>query len=269
MLKEGLFEDFRKDAFYILNKHFGASRAEILLSGEEDYPEEQVLAYWQDIRDRGGRKPLQHILGSWEFMGLPFLVSPDALIPRPETEWLVEQALELYRDQPVRVLDLCTGSGCIGLAIKKRLPQAEVTLVDVSELALAVARANAKALEVEAAVEKWDILQGVPFFMEKQRFDLIVSNPPYIRTADLPALQPEVRQEPELALDGGADGLLYYRVLAGEWIRLLSPGGRLMLETGEDTGVRVQELVNRQLPGAVLYNDLAGLPRYVVGRKAE
>ncbi len=267
VLKERQIEDYRSDAYYILNKHFGATRAEILLSGEEEYSDERVLGYWEDIRARGDRKPLQHILGSWEFMGLPFIVSPDVLIPRPETEWLVEYVIQNYQDRPLRVLDLCTGSGCIGLAIKKNLPQAEVMLVDVSELALRVARQNAEALAAEVKIERWDILQGVPFFMEKMEFDVIVSNPPYIKSEDLVHLQPEVQQEPALALDGGCDGLLYYRALAADWSRVLAPGGELLVETGEDTGAGVQSIFAEALPGATLHCDLSGLPRYVTAKK--
>lgn len=267
VLKERGIEDYRNDTYCILHKHFGATRAQILLSGEEEYPDETVLAYWQDIRARGDRKPLQHILGSWEFMGLPFAVNPNVLIPRPETEWLAEYVISHYPDRPVRVLDLCTGSGCIGLAIKKNLPQAEVMLVDISDLALDVARQNAKNLEAEVKIEKWDILQGVPFFMEKMEFDVIVSNPPYIKSEDLADLQPEVQQEPELALDGGPDGLLYYRALATEWSKLLVPGGELLVETGEDTGPGVQQIFEEILPGAQLHNDLSHLPRYVTAKK--
>lgn len=267
VLKERGIEDYRNDTYCILNKHFGATRAQILLAGEEEYADEVVLGYWEDIRARGDRKPLQHILGSWEFMGLPFIVNPNVLIPRPETEWLVEYVAEHYKDRPVKVLDLCTGSGCIGIAIKKMLPQAEVMLVDISQLALDVAKQNGKELEAEVKIEKWDILQGVPFFMEKMQFDVIVSNPPYIKSEDLAALQPEVQQEPALALDGGYDGLLYYRALAEEWSKLLPEGGELLVEAGEDTAPGVQKIFAQFLPGAMLHNDLSNLPRYVTAKK--
>ncbi len=269
VLKERQIEDYRNDAYCILNKHFGATRAEILLSGEEEYPDETVLGYWQDIRARGDRKPLQHILGSWEFMGLPFLVSPDVLIPRPETEWLVDYVVNHYKGQPIKVLDLCTGSGCIGITIKKLLPEAEVWMVDISELALKVAKKNAESLEADVKIEKWDILQGVPFFMEKMMFDVIVSNPPYIKTKDLPALQPEVQQEPAIALDGGYDGLLYYHALAKDWSKLLKNGGELLVEAGEDTASGVHAIFERVISEATLYEDLAGLPRYVTARKLQ
>ena len=267
VLKERGIEDYRNDVYCLLNKHFGCTRADILLKGEEEYPDEAVTAYFHDIQKRGDRTPLQHLLGSWEFMGLPFAVSPNVLIPRAETEWLVEYVLEHYEDKAPKVLDLCTGSGCIGLAVKKLLPEAEVTLVDISALALKVAESNRRNLEVEAKIENWDILQGVPFFLQKERFDVILSNPPYIKTADLSALQPEVRQEPELALDGGADGLLYYRALANHWSALLKEDGVFLVETGEDTGEGVLEIFRETFPSARLFKDLADLPRYVVGKK--
>lgn len=265
VLKERGCESWRNDAFCLLNKHFGVSRAEVLLAGHREYPDDTVLAYWNDIRARGNKTPLQHLLGQWEFMGLPFMVNPNVLIPRPETEWLVEYIVEQFKGGAPKVLDLCTGSGCIGLAVKHYLPESAVTMVDISDLALEVARANGESLKLAVKTEKWDILQGVPFFLQKERFDIIVSNPPYIKTADLPALQPEVQQEPALALDGGEDGLLYYRAIAEDWCALLNPGGTLLLETGEDTGEAVLALVQEKLQKAVLHKDYAGLPRYVVG----
>lgn len=267
VLKERKIEQYRNDAYCLLHKHFNVSRAQVLLSQEQDYPEALVLAYWADIRARGERRPLQHLLGNWEFMGLSFIVNPNVLIPRPETEWLVEYVLAHYQGKPVRVLDLCTGSGCIGLSIRKLLPESQVTLVDISDLALEVARENSEALGAAVKIEKWDILQGVPFYLEKERYDLVISNPPYIKTEELPTLQPEVREEPAIALDGGQDGLLYYRALAGEWSALLKPGGEMLVETGEDTGAQVLALFEQHLAACALYPDYAGLPRYVTGRK--
>lgn len=267
ILKERGIENYRNDVFCLLHKHFSASRADILLQGEQDYQEETVLAYLHDIQKRGDRTPLQHLLGSWEFMGLPFIVSPDVLIPRSETEWLVEYVLNNYADRPIKVLDLCTGSGCIGIATKKLLPQAQVTMVDISALALEVAKQNAAQNEVDVTIERWDILQGIPFFLEKERFDVILSNPPYIKTEDLKDLQPEVQKEPALALDGGADGLLYYHALAKTWSNLLKEGGELIIEAGEDTTAGVREIFEQYLKDATLHYDLANLPRYVTASK--
>ena len=267
VLKERGIENYRNDVFCLLNKHFGATRADILLQGEREFEEETVLDYMHDLQKRGDRVPLQHLLGSWEFMGLPFIVSPDVLIPRSETEWLVEYVLNKYADQPIKVLDLCTGSGCIGIALKKLLPQAQVTLVDISALALEVAKKNAEQNETEVTIEKWDILQGIPFFLEKEPFDVILSNPPYIKSEELKDLQPEVQKEPALALDGGADGLLYYHSLAKVWSGLLKDGGELIVEAGEDTAAGVQEIFANHLKNAALHSDLADLPRYITATK--
>lgn len=263
ILKERGIPDYKTDTYYLLHKHFGATRAEILLRGEEELPDEQVMAYMKDLQARGDRTPLQHLLGSWEFMGLPFMVSPDVLIPRSETEYLVEYALKKFSGKAPKVLDLCTGSGCIALAIKKLLPEAQVTAIDISDLALKVAKANAAQLETQVQFEQWDILKGVPFFLQKERFDLILSNPPYIKSEDLASLQPEVQKEPALALDGGADGLLYYRALAADWSALLEKGGIFLVETGEDTGEGVLNIFAESFSEAHLCKDLAGLPRYV------
>ena len=267
ILKERGIEDYRQDVFCLLNKHFGCTRADILLKGEQEYPEEQILSYMHDLQKRGDRTPLQHLLGSWEFMGLPFAVSPDVLIPRPETEWLVEYVLKNYADRPVKVLDLCTGSGCIGISIQKLLPQAQVTLVDISALALEVAKTNAAQNGVEPKIETWDILQGIPFYLEKERYDVIVSNPPYIKSEELKDLQPEVQKEPALALDGGADGLLYYHALAKTWSGLLADGGEMIVEAGEDTAPEVQKIFAEYLQNSTLHQDLSDLPRYVTAKK--
>lgn len=267
ILKERGIENYRNDVFCLLNKHFGASRADILLQGEQEFEEETVLAYMHDLQKRGDRIPLQHLLGSWEFMGLPFIVSPDVLIPRSETEWLVEYLLKHYADRPIKVLDLCTGSGCIGIAAKKLLPEAQVTMVDISALALEVAKKNAEQNGAEVTIEKWDVLQGIPFFLEKERYDVILSNPPYIKSEDLKDLQPEVQKEPALALDGGADGLLYYHALAKTWSDLLKEGGELIVEAGEDTAENVQKIFGEHLKDATLHYDLANLPRYVTATK--
>ena len=267
VLKERGIENHRFDAFNIHHKHFKMNRAELLLAKEQELSDEAVLAFWQDIRARGDRKPLQHILGAWEFMGMEFMVSPHVLIPRAETEWLVEYAREHYGNRPIKALDLCTGSGCIGIALKKLLPAAEVTLIDISDPALAMAKENAKALEADVKIEKWDVLQGPPFFMEKERFDLILCNPPYIKSADLATLQPEVQQEPQLALDGGLDGLIYYHILAEKWIALLKEGGEMVLEAGEDTAGGVAKIMEQALSEVALHQDLAGLPRYITAKK--
>ena len=185
--------------------------------------------YEQMVRRRLERVPLQYILGEAPFCGRMFLVDARVLIPRPETEMLCHWALEImegYREP--RVLDLCCGSGCIGLSLKSSRPDITVTLSDLSADALEVAGKNRERLNLSAVLHRGDLLNGYA----PSAFDLIVCNPPYIPTADCETLQPEVRFEPRTALDGGADGLDFYRRLIASAVTVLAPGGALMLELG-------------------------------------
>jgi release factor glutamine methyltransferase len=178
---------------------------------------------------RGAREPLQHILGDVEFCGCRLIVSPDVLIPRPETEWLVETTLELA-DTPTGILDIGTGSGAIAIAIASLVPSSIVSAIDRSPAALLVARTNGAKNNVMDRLRLMRAdLHALPF--SPNSFDLIISNPPYIRNIEIPNLEPEVRNhEPLLALDGGPDGLTCYRSLASQFSHLLKPGGMLAIE---------------------------------------
>jgi release factor glutamine methyltransferase len=195
------------------------------------------------VKRRGEREPLQHIVGSTSFCGLDIVVNRDVLIPRPETELLAERALQflsnlmpLYRDrgdQPLTVLDFGTGSGCLAVVIAARVPTTRVHAMDISEAALDVARQNAERHEVTGQL-RFHRSDGFAALPGDLRFELIVSNPPYIPSADLPTLQAEVRDyEPHLALDGGADGFDFYGRLAREGRAWLKPEGRLIVELGD------------------------------------
>ena len=179
-------------------------------------------------------EPVAYLVGEWEFFGLPLIVNEHVLIPRSDTEVLAQQAIDYLKDYPgARVLDLCTGSGCVGLAIASRLADCRVVLADCSEEALRIARTNARLnhLQSRTAVLQADAL--APPTAKFDAFQCIVSNPPYIPTGDLADLDPSVRDyEPHLALDGGADGLDFYRAIAARWKEALLPGGRLLLELG-------------------------------------
>lgn len=229
----------------------------------------QEALYKEAVEKRGRRIPLQYITGEQEFMGIPFLVSPDVLIPRQDTELLAEEALKRIRPG-MRLLDLCTGSGCIlisleRLAGKKGRADGSNRFVgsDVSPAALAVARENAKRTGAEVALVESDLFEKLT-----GEFDLIVSNPPYIATEEIGDLQEEVRlYEPFGALDGKADGLYFYRRIVREALGFLKSGGELLLEIGCDQGKAVAGLMEsfgyrkiRILP------DLAGLDRVVIGR---
>ena len=199
-----------------------------LLSRQTDiFPGEYEKMLGEMLARRLAGEPLQYILGEWELMGLPFRVDARALIPRQDTETLVEAALGLIKERGYRtVLDLCCGTGCIGISLAA-LSGAAVTLADISADALALARENAEKNGVCARVTETNLFSNI-----KRSFDLIACNPPYLSDADMAALQREVRFEPALALYGGADGLDFYRRIRTEYAAHLNPGGALLLEVG-------------------------------------
>ncbi len=223
--------------------------ARFLLEASADEPWLQ-----QAVKRRLKGEPLQYILGEWEFMGLPFAVGPEALIPRQDTETLCEAALSWLKDRPgASVLDLCCGTGCIGVSLGK-LGGAIVSFADISRPALALARENARRNGVDGAFYESDLFASVP-----GAYDLVACNPPYLTAAEMESCQRELTFEPALALFGGEDGLAFYRRLAAEWREHVRPGGRLLMEIGASQGPAVQEL----FPGAVIMKDICGLDRVV------
>ena len=191
--------------------------------------DEDVLARYEAMcARRGAREPLQYIVGETEFMGLSFHVEPGVLIPRYDTEVLCEEALRLLGESGGRVLDIGTGSGALAVSIAKHCPAAQVTAVDVSDTALRIAQGNAEKNGVQVRFVKSDCFAA----LAGERFDMIVSNPPYIPPHEMAELMPEVRHEPELALAGGEDGLVFYRRIAREAAAHLNAGGHLLFEIG-------------------------------------
>ncbi len=216
-------------------------------------------------------EPAAYLVGRWGFYGLDFAVTPDVLIPRMDTEVLVDCALARLRGKTelARVLDLCTGSGCIGCAIAHALPESRAVLADISAPALAVARENIAALGLAGRVsaEQLDVRRDPPRALGS--FDMIVSNPPYIRDGEMPELDASVRDyEPALALAAGADGLDFYRAIAEKWTPLLRLGGWMLLEVGEGQAADVVALLRRAgLRSLGTARDTAGTERVVLGRK--
>ena len=216
-------------------------------------------------------EPAAYLVGRWGFYGLDFAVTPDVLIPRMDTEVLVDCALARLRGKTelARVLDLCTGSGCIGCAIAHALPESRAVLADISAPALAVARENIAALGLAGRVsaEQLDVRRDPPRTLGS--FDMIVSNPPYIRDDEMPELDASVRDyEPALALAAGADGLDFYRAIAEKWTPLLRLGGWMLLEVGEGQAADVTALLRRAgLRSLGTARDTAGTERVVFGRK--
>lgn len=255
-----LFEAFRTDMV-----HFLIDRNREL--SEEEFFLEAVSKYRAMIEKRSRRIPLQQITGSREFMGLEFFVNEHVLIPRQDTETLVELVLKDYKGKQPEVLDLCTGSGCIAISLAKLGGFDHVTAVDISREALKVAERNVGELLGEGKITliESDLFVSIE---EQKKFDVIVSNPPYIPTKIIEGLQPEVRDhEPMLALDGKEDGLYFYRKLALESRPHLAPGGAVYFEIGYDQGEAVSGLLKDAGFGEIqVVKDAAGLDRVVCSR---
>lgn len=233
----------------------------------------KLHSFFENFEKRRRRIPLAQILGRQSFYGLDFFVNEDVLIPRADTECLVDLVLEDYAElakqgektyAEKRILDLCTGSGCIGISVAKHLPYQELLLVDLSEKALAVAKKNAeKHLGENVTFLQSDLLTKV----QGKKFSLLLSNPPYIVSRVIPGLDREVSEyEPKMALDGGEDGLVFYRRIAKEAKAVLLPGARLYLEIGYDQGESVKDIFQKEGYEAVeVFPDLAGNPRVLRG----
>ena len=225
------------------------------------------------LQRRIAGEPLAYLIGEWEFHGLPIVVTPDVLIPRDDTMAVTELAIKkaLFLEQNPRILDLCTGSGCIGLAIARRVKDARVTLGDVSPAALRVARQNVGSQRLSGRVKCLTIDVRQPAAPFLGTFDLIVSNPPYVTTAEMETLDPSVRDyEPHLALWGGDDGLDFYRAIVRNFTPALNPGGWLCFEFGMGQDAAVCDLLRRAgYEIAELKKDTADIPRAVLARKRE
>ena len=254
-------------AGYLLRKQ------ESLCKTEREQTEilEKLHSFFENFEKRRRRIPLAQILGRQSFYGLDFFVNEDVLIPRADTECLVDLVLEDYAElakqtgsPSLNILDLCTGSGCIGISVAKHLPYQELLLVDLSEKALAVAKKNAeKHLGENVTLLQSDLLTGV----QGKKFSLLLSNPPYIVSGVIPGLDREVSEyEPKMALDGGEDGLVFYRRIAKEAKAVLLPGARLYLEIGYDQGESVKDIFQKEGYEAVeVFPDLSGNPRVLRG----
>lgn len=261
-------EEAALNAWLLMESVTGISRAAYYGDPERELEEAQAFRYLECIERRKKRIPLQHITGEQEFMGFPFYVNRHVLIPRQDTETLAEEAVKLIRsrrDGRLRVLDLCTGSGCILLSILKLCPGTEGVGCDISGDALTVAEKNARRLEVEAKWVRSDLF--AEFAQDREPYDLIVSNPPYIRTSDIEGLQEEVRlHDPQIALDGGEDGLYFYRKIVKDSISYIRDKGSLLFETGCDQGEDVAALMKEYgYEDVRVRKDLAGLDRVVSG----
>ena len=267
-------EEYNTDAWLLLSYVTGVSRAYYYAHPEEDVKEQDILEYRRLAEKRSMRIPLQHLTHEAFFMGHAFYVDENVLIPRQDTETVVLEGLKRLKGKTEpRILDMCTGSGCILTSLLLERPDASGTGADISEKALLVAERNAEALGT-ADRSEWilsDLFSSFCFDENTShstlKYDILVSNPPYIRTAVLPSLMEEVRDhDPKIALDGGEDGLIFYRRITEEAPRCLKPGGILLYEIGFDQADEVKALLeNAGFEDIRVIKDLSGQNRAVSG----
>ena len=265
-LTEAGCEDAGFDARCLLEDFGGMPRGH----AADDTPltAEQITVLDTVLTQRVEGRPLQYILGEWEFLTLTLKVGEGVLIPRPDTELLCEVAAEQLRGKAApRVLDLCAGSGCVGLGVASLYPDASVTEVELSDAALGYLKQNVlRYPDYAVTVRQGNVLTDYPAF--DGTYDAILSNPPYIPTADLPALQKEVQREPKMALDGDADGLKFYRTIAEHWCEKLADDGFVAVEVGVGQAEDVAALFAAQgLENTAIFTDLGGVQRVVLARK--
>ncbi len=257
LLSAADIQDAAYDARCILEDCAGLDRTHLILAYGETPSDETRMTYLKRIERRASGEPLQYVLGAWTFFGTAFRVREGVLIPRPETELLAEKAVAMLPENAV-LFDVCAGTGCIGLSVALHRPDVQVYLFEKYDAPYACLCENIRVHSAQNAhAVLCDMLQGVPAGLPEP--DGIVSNPPYIPASELPGLQAEVRREPREALDGGADGLTFYRALRKSWFPLLRKGGFLLMECGEGQPPRVAEL----FPHAQIEPDYLGTDRFV------
>ena len=246
----------------------GKSREELVRDSRLYASPEREAQVRRLVERRMAGEPVAYLIGEWEFYGLPLDISQDVLIPRADTEVLAEQAIAYIQTLgDCRVLDLCAGSGCLGLAIASRCPQARVVLGDINDNALKICRQNIRRNNLSARVMPVQADAREKPARSLGEFQCIVSNPPYIPTGDIAGLEPSVRDyEPHMALDGGADGLDFYRSITRDWREALVPGGRLYFEVGLGQADPVLRLMRSQGFGDLqVIKDHHKIPRVVLG----
>lgn len=258
ILEEAEIEEAVLDSWYLMEYYFKIRKTDYLMDPDREVTQIQVEEYSDLAKKRGGHIPLQYITGTQEFMGLEFDVSPHVLIPRQDTEILVEEVMKGAQEK--EILDLCTGSGCIIISLAKLCSLKRAVGVDISEEALQVARHNVEKQQVHVTMVKSDLFGEIT-----GKFDRIVSNPPYIPSREIEGLMPEVRvYEPRLALDGKEDGLYFYRQIINRAKEYLKPQGELYFEIGYNQGDKLfcllQDAGFKQIK---VLKDLAGLDRVV------
>lgn len=262
---KSLSDNARFEAELIVMSAVGINRTQLVLDSRRDVTEEQCERVSEMVKRRQSGEPLQYILGECEFMSLDFYVERGVLIPRSDTETLVEAVIEKTdENKDMKILDICTGSGCIGISTAHFRSSAYVDLIDISDKAIEIAKKNIVRNNVQSRVkvQKMDILNEYP----SEKYDIVVSNPPYIETEVIDTLQTEVKNhEPRLALDGGEDGLIFYRRITGIAPEILKKGGMLAFEIGYNQGKAVSALMEKNFCDVRIIQDFSKNDRVVTG----
>jgi len=264
--KKGV-ESPRANAEILLAEILNCKRLELYLSFDKPLNEIELDKYREFIRQRGSRIPIQYIIGNVEFYGMKFIVDQNVLIPRPETELLVEKIiLENKNSANLRILDIGVGSGNISISLGKHLTNSKVIGIDISDSAISVAKQNAELnlVKENIAFLKFDIMNDD--LSKLKKFDLIVSNPPYISGNDFAELEPELKlYEPAIALTDGNDGLSFYKKIINSAIKLLNPNGKIYFEIGKDQHQYIMEMMENKFTDVKSYKDYSGIDRIVYG----
>ncbi|MDE7389982.1 MAG: peptide chain release factor N(5)-glutamine methyltransferase [Lachnospiraceae bacterium] len=269
LLREANIEDYSYDALCLMEHFFSVDRAGLILHGDRAAEPESRADFFSAIQQRLQGRPLQYIIGIWSFMDFDFYIGEGVLIPREDTETAVNSAVDYLKSLNIarpRVIDLCSGSGAIAIAIAKLVPQCEVTAVELSDKAAEYLHRNV----ILNSADNVTLLRGDVEVLynefSDEEFDLIISNPPYIETNVIDTLQQELKYEPRMALDGGRDGLYFYRIITELWHSKLKHGGMLVYEIGENQYKSVSELLKRYGFGNIFYKlDVQNIKRAVGG----
>ncbi len=256
------------DAQQMVSYCLGFNKTQLLLNSGSSVEDGKLIFFEDCVKRRCAHEPLQYILGMWDFHRFSFKVGEGVLIPRPETELLVDFAAEkIQKNNFTVVYDLCCGSGCVGLSVAKLFPKVRVFCVDISDKAIEYTTKNKELLGADnVTILKADVLDSVGF-LGLPRPDIILSNPPYIKTEEIKNLQPEIAYEPFIALDGGEDGLVFYRALSENWFTYINKGGYIAMEIGEEQGKDVLSLFINKAEKARIIKDASGLDRVVAVKR--
>lgn len=261
-LKNNNIEDSVIIAKSLAQKLLNLSKIQIVINENEEVSKDLIDEYRSMANKIIEGTPLQYITNEQYFYKLKFYVNENVLIPQPDTEILVEEAIKIFKEKEnVKILDICTGSGCIGITLAKNIKNAKVTLTDISNLALEVARKNAKENNADVEIINSNMFENI-----NEKYDLIVSNPPYIESKVIKTLSKDVQNEPKLALDGGEDGLHFYKILSNEAYKYLKDDGYLIMEIGYNQKEAVSNILEETHKYKNIYSkkDLSGNDRIVV-----